>query len=335
MPPIVWFLLVIPFGIVLFFIIALVGFQVPSPIQPPRVEGGSPQEEALRKDLPAALSQYFTENNGSPVLRSRRAVAWGRGRMLINSFPIIKRMWLPTIWVLYLNPGKEFFLSYSVTWFGMPSMEGGDQYVQGRGRIVTGQNDLKNANVDRSEETLMWLYTLFASPDALLDLPRSAMEGGNKEKLTLKVPSAHGDDLQFDLVFARERGELTEVHTQRPTARDGRVLTFVAKYSGYAQVSEGIYLPSKLVLEWEDDPYIELSMKDVRYNAGIDEILAGRVVVEEAVEAETTEDVEEEVNGETTQEMVDGDEDIVDVTGEEVDSSASDEDGSSDTQKAS
>lgn len=320
-------------ALALFFVLGWVGFKLKPKLEVPEfIKNELVVEQPIDKKLPKSMKTFYTENIGDPVLIPSSVVAWGRGSMLANRIPFVGQMWLPLCWKLYMVPGEAFNFQVKVTWYTRTFFKGSDSYRDGRGRFGMGTNTVINANVDRSEQILMWLLSFLVSPMSILAKEGATWEQGEKTETSdsakVSFLSNEGDPLSFTFIIDPKEAEINKVETSRLTAKSGKWLPFHALYGNYRQNEEGVFLPTTMTASWEGDDYLKLEVVGLRYNVNVGEDMLPAPIPEPEPEPEPeaeddTEDQapesasEEEYMDEYAEESDDTEEEMTDSETEE------------------
>ncbi len=258
---------------VAYLIIFRIGFFFKPAEHKPELEPVDPPEMIpLPASLPYPVRHYLQMNFGDEVPLPTTAVAWGLGKRIGRSFGRLGPLWMPSHWSLYLVPGKEFVYRLTVTWFGRKMLQGGDELRQGYGRFIMNKDRLENANINKSEWIMLWLYTILAAPTAILADPRNTWEAIDDESARLSVPYMDGSRWEFTLLFDSQTGQLTGVDTLRVTSRDGKEIPYMIRMDQHKKLGPGT-LPGTMKAAWENDFYIMNDLSGVRYNVNISEVM--------------------------------------------------------------
>lgn len=253
------------------------GFRVPARVRIPDLGDGS---QALEKvpvpeGLPAPVERFYRAAFGEQVPVPRSVVMYGRGTFRVRKLPLVGFLWAPLSWTLHLAPGQAFVWQARVYWLRRMLVDGGDQYREGKGRFVMGKEVIEGDNLDYSEQVVLWLYTIYFSPGALLDLPAAAWHERGEHAAGLTVRDG-GRELSFTLHFDPASGHLARIETQRPASKAGTLYPFQLVLSQPRELDSGVMLPSQMGAAWEDDFYTYYQVLGARYNApAADVIQAG------------------------------------------------------------
>jgi hypothetical protein len=258
---------------VAYLIIFRIGFFFKPAEHKPELEPIDPPEMIpLPDSLPYPVRHYLQISFGEQVPLPTTAVAWGLGKRIGRSFGRLGPLWMPSHWALYLVPGKEFVYRLTVTWFGRRMLQGGDELRQGYGRFIMNKDRLENANINKSEWIMLWLYTIMAAPSAILADPRNTWEDVDDQTARLSVPYQDGTRWEFTLLFDSQTGQLTGVDTMRVASRDGKEIPYQIRMGEHAKLGAGV-LPGTMKAAWENDFYIVNNLSGVRYNVNISEVM--------------------------------------------------------------
>jgi hypothetical protein len=256
-----------------YLVIFRIGFFFKPKVRKPELEPIEPPEMIpLPEDLPSPLRRYLQMSFGDQVPLPATAVAWGLGKPIGRKFGRLGPLWMPSYWALYLIPGKEFVYRLTVTWFGRRMLQGGDELRQGYGRFIMNKDRLENANINKSEWVMMWMYTILAAPTAILADPNNTWEAVDDQTVRLSVPYRDGERWDFTLLFDSESGQLTGVDTLRVASRDGKKTPYQFRLGEYDKLGPGI-LPGLMQAAWENENYIINNLSGVRYNVNIAEVM--------------------------------------------------------------
>ena len=266
------FLVIVLGGMVLFTIIGLIGFKVKAKIQVPSL--GEPQASSFQPiptGLPAPLQRYLQQRYGDRMLIPASLAAWGNGTVIAASFPRLGKLWVPIRWNLFLKPGSEFVWRYTITWYTTPFMRAGEEFRQGRGRFVVGNRILRSPNVNQSEHTPLWLYTLqFALPAAVLDASVT-WQALDDQQVKMILPLPNGAPLEFVLYFNEDCSKLLQVKTERTANRTGVRQPFTVVFGEPAEFPGASILPASMQAAWGDDEiFMKPKVHGVCYGAEID-----------------------------------------------------------------
>ncbi len=280
---------------ILFVLVAavLIGFEVrpgPLPVHPEATVNIG--EVALPRNLPNTARAYYSAIADTTLPTVASAVTWGRGEIISGKNPKDSWLWLPFTWKLYLEPGRRFVWKAQLKWFGIPLVKGGDESVDGKGRFVMG-SDVKDGPIfDNGEYTMLWLYTIFSTPTALLTDERIRWEAAEDTTVVGFSLEEGGKTSSFALHFDPITSELKLVETLRMND-EGAIVPYQAIFDRYESF-DGIRLPTHCEGAWNGETYVRMDIDGVAYNVDIEE---GFQRAEEAAEA-STEAVESEAGDE-------------------------------------
>ncbi|MGD0005266.1 MAG: DUF6544 family protein [Anaerolineaceae bacterium] len=289
---------------VAYLIIFRVGFLFKPKVHKPELEPIDPPEMIpLPGNLPYPVRRYLQMSFGDQVPLPATAIAWGLGKRIGRNFGRLGPLWMPSYWALYLIPGKEFVYRLTVTWYGRRMLQGGDELRQGYGRFIMNKDRLENANINKSEWIMMWLYTILTAPSAILADANNTWEAVDDQTARLSVPYQNVERWDFTLLFDSQTGQLTGVDTLRVASRDGKKIPYQIRMGGHDKLGPGT-LPGFMKAAWENDFYIMNNLSGVRYNVNISEMMEegaseSNHMPPAAPEAEQTEEPEEQAEPET------------------------------------
>jgi len=286
---------------VAYLIIFRIGFFFKPAVHKPELEPIEALEMIpLPGSLPYPVRHYLQMSFGDQVPLPATAVAWGLGKRIGRSFGRLGPLWMPSYWALYLVPGKEFVYRLTVTWYGRRMLQGGDELRQGYGRFIMNKDRLENANINKSEWIMLWLYTILTAPSAILADPNNTWEAVDDQTARLSVPYLDGTRWEFTLLFDSQTGQLTGVDTLRVASRDGKQIPYQIRMGEHDKLGPGI-LPGFMKAAWENDFYIMNNLSGVRYNVNISEVMEEGAsesvhLSPAAPKEETAEEAEEKVD---------------------------------------
>ena len=258
---------------VAYLIIFRIGFFFKPAVHKPELEPIEALEMIpLPGSLPYPVRHYLQMSFGDQVPLPATAVAWGLGKRIGRSFGRLGPLWMPSYWALYLVPGKEFVYRLTVTWYGRRMLQGGDELRQGYGRFIMNKDRLENANINKSEWIMLWLYTILTAPSAILADPNNTWEAVDDQTARLSVPYLDGTRWEFTLLFDSQTGQLSGVDTLRVTSRDGKEIPYQMRMGKHEKLGPGT-LPGYMKAAWENDFYITNNLSGVRYNVNISEVM--------------------------------------------------------------
>ncbi len=259
---------------VAYLIVFRIGFFFKPKIHKPELEPIEPPEMIpLPGDLPYPVRRYLQMSfGGDQVPVPATAVSWGLGKRIGRNFGRLGPLWMPSHWALYLVPGKEFVYRLTVTWFGRRMLQGGDELRQGYGRFIMNKDRLENANINKSEWVMLWLYTIMVAPSAILADPANKWAAIDDQTARLSVPNQDGEAWDFTLRFDTQSGQLIEIETMRVASRDGKKVPYHMRLANHEKQGPGV-LPGSMKAAWENEYYIMNDVSGIRYNINIDEVM--------------------------------------------------------------
>jgi len=261
----------IPIAFVAAMVLMWLGFQIKARLVPPDLPAGqlSPKQP-LKENLPPVVRAYLTENFGDPAVTPATAVLWGRGKFAIRRYPVIGLLWAPLRWTLIIRPGYEFIWRINLSWYRFSFLIGGDELIKGQARFLMGKEERKSENLNLSQTTMLWLYSLLAAPSAVAADDRLEWQILEDRRVRMRTPFPGERTWDFNLAFDSSSGDLVHIETSRTTSRTGLAEPFQVRFSNYLQFAENIALPGKMQAAWGDEFYIKLDVEGVQYDADIE-----------------------------------------------------------------
>ncbi|HZU87502.1 MAG TPA: DUF6544 family protein [Anaerolineaceae bacterium] len=247
-------------GVIGTLVIGLLGFAIPSALHKPFIQ----QEETIAPEIPADLPpevRRWLEVSGLDKTPGGNLSAWGLGKMAGPNLPLFGRVWMPLRWLLFLQPGEAFVWRTQITWWRRRFISGGDTLYEGKGMFDMGANQLDGENLDASQFTLLWIYSLVLAPMQAFARPGLVWKEETQNAVTLQVPLAGSEEKSrdFTLEFDPASGFLSKLSTLRTTARKGNELPFFISISSTTrEITDGdstFKLPEGMELGWEDFIY--------------------------------------------------------------------------------
>lgn len=260
-------------GLVIFIILVPLGFAIKSRIVIPNLEPWYVvKTRPLPSTLPLPFYQYLKKISSHQIPAPITVVAWGRGRLIARKLPLFGAMWVPFAWALHMLPGKSFRWKTNVTWFNLSFLRGNDEYHQGHGKYTMNKTTLEGENMNLSQLTMMWLYTILFSPTTLVDNPQVTWQTSEDNSVMIEInPSQEAQTLAFILKFNPDNNELIQIETKRVTSK-GKPEAFKLQFKEYQPINPDILQSSLMQAAWENDVYTKIEIKGVRYNVDIVEI---------------------------------------------------------------
>lgn len=246
-------------------VVGLLGFAIPAGLRKPFLQQEETIAPEMPKNLPAAVRRWL-EVTGLDQTPGGDTVAWGSGKMAGPVLPLIGRVWMPLRWSLHLQPGKAFVWRAQITWWRRRFISGGDMLYDGQGIFDMGGKQLDGDNLNASQFTLLWIYSLLLTPLQTFSRPGLVWKNESESAVTLQVPLLFGDvkNHDFTLHFDPGTGQVQRIDTLRTTARKGDEQPFYAAPGGAARdVVDGsviFHLPENLELGWEDFTFQRLRL---------------------------------------------------------------------------
>jgi hypothetical protein len=247
------------------------GFLLKSPVHAPQREAVTrPLPIPLPRDLPPSLYHFFEKNYGTLIYPPATVVAWGRGQIIARRFGRLGPLWAPFSWTIDLMPGKNFVMTTRITWWRRNYIRGGEEYREGKGRFTYGKNSVKNPHIDRSEQTLLWLYTILLAPTTILLEPDiTCQKGEEDDSVCIRIPFSEEDTRSFVLHFDPETGQIARIDTFRTASRDGRLVPFKFVLEAPHSFGDDLIFPGRISVAWEEDPYVQYEIKGVNFNVDV------------------------------------------------------------------
>ena len=252
-------------------LIGWLGFRLRSPVHPPQREATTrPLPIPLPRDLPAPLYHFFEKNYGTLIYPPATVVAWGRGQIIARRFGRLGPLWAPFSWAIDLLPGQSFVMTTRITWWRQNYIRGGEEYREGKGRFLYGKNSVANPYIDRSEQTLLWLYTiLFAPTTMLLEPDITWQKGEDDDSVCIQIPFSQEDTRSFVLHFDPATGQIAHIDTHRTASRDGRLVPFKFALKDPHSFGADLILPDRVSVAWEQNPYVQYEIKGVYFDVDV------------------------------------------------------------------
>lgn len=259
--------------IIVGLVVGLAGFHYPPKVKIPLRQPKAPEKSILVTGrLPDCLKQFFTNNFGNPLPHPLSLVAWGRGRILTAPFPLLGPVWVPVTWTLDLAPGDRFVFNIKLAWFGKFFIKGGDEFQNGHGRFSLGGSMLENENLDLSETTLLWIYSLWLTPFALIGNEQVTWQTGDDSTIPADIAFGDNSVRRFQMQLTPGDYQLGWINTTRTTSREGKELGFHASFKAHRAFDNHYNFPSQMSLNWEDEKaYLHLELIGLRYDVDIEE----------------------------------------------------------------
>ncbi len=254
------------------------GFKIPARLRVPDLGRNNPaaRSAVLPDHLPPVVRRYLEQQHGGQPDNPDSVVAYGRGVFRIQRLPVLGNLWAPMAWTLHLHPGQAFVWQVRLYWWRRMIVDGGDQYRSGKGRFVMGKQVIEGENLDRSEQVVMWLYTLLFAPLAALLAPGARWSEVDEHNATLEIPDGERW-LHYKLTFDEHSGLLWRIETQRPASKSGELYPFKVWVKAHQSSADGPALPSRFSVSWEDDIYAAYEVAGVTLNAPVGQVLAAGV----------------------------------------------------------
>lgn len=272
----IWLLLVaLAVGFILFLVVFNIGLKIP-PAKPRWNPGESTplQTIALPDKLPVPVARYFSEYFGRTLPVPETVIASGVGRFRVGEYPRIlpflggKDIWAPIAWTIFLKPGEAFVLRSRIQWFRRSILMGGDELREGVGRFEMGDKALDGENLDNSQHTVLWLYTLYLAPMYLLTLPGLEWEQVDERFWRFTVP--YKDEIkEFSIRFDERSGEMVRVNTSRSGSRSGEKYPFHVIFDRYRLFDDKYRLAQVMGMSWDEGEYVSYQLENIAYNADI------------------------------------------------------------------
>ena len=230
------------------------------------------EETAIPRDLPLPVRNYFEQYFSGAYPVPRTVVAHGHGRFRVRRLPLFGWIWAPLAWQLYLAPGQAFVWRMRLYWFHRLVVDGGESYIQGHGRYLAGRTLTESEGLDRSERTLLWLYTLIFAPGAMLAHPGAAWQpiGDHTARLLLTFPD---EILEFTLYFDDETSGLKRIETIRCGSRGEVLYPYQICLRDEIDLGGDNKLPSHFATAWEGDIYARYQTDAIAMNGPIAEAI--------------------------------------------------------------
>jgi hypothetical protein len=256
-------------------ILGLIGFRYPPKVKIPFRETQDPDNNVTSAAaLPDYLNQYLYNNFGDPLPHPSSLTAWGRGRILTAPFPLLGPIWVPLTWSIDLAPGNCFVFQIKLTWFGKVFVKGGDEFKNGHGRFSLGGRAIENANLDLSEATLLWIYSLWLLPFSILGNEHITWSVKDDHTVQAEIIFAGDQAHSFQMLIMPDKHELGSIHTTRTTSREGKELDFHATFNEYRAFDNNYHYPSQISLNWGDEKaYLHLDLTGLRHDVNIEEVI--------------------------------------------------------------
>jgi hypothetical protein len=261
--------------IILALTVGLAGFRYPPKVKIPLRQPIVHENGILATGrLPDCLIRFLTNNFGNPLPHPQSLVAWGRGRILTAPFPLLGPIWVPLTWTLDLVPGDRFVFLITLAWFGKFFIKGGDEFQKGHGRFSLGGSILENENLNLSEATLLWIFSLWLAPFALIGNENVMWQTG--DYCTIQADCSFGESRirRFHMQVTQADNKLDSINTSRTTSREGKDLGFHASFAAHRAFDSHYNFPSQMSLNWEDEKaYLHVELIGLRYDVDIEEAI--------------------------------------------------------------
>lgn len=214
-------------------------------------------------DLPEPVQRYFKHvlQEGQPYINCVRLKHTGQFKT------DLQKDWVNINGEQYFNAGRPGFV-----WKGTTSMFAArDMYINNRGRLVVSLFDVLKIVDSRGEqvdqgELLRWLGEGVWFPTNLL--PRANLQWTPIDNRSAKLSLQHSELSVFYNVQFNEKGEITQLQTQRYMGTDS-LETWVGKLSEYQKINN-IIIPTVIEAEWKlkqgDYPYAKFRVTAMEYS---------------------------------------------------------------------
>jgi len=256
-------------------LILWLGFKIPPRLRIPELGTSNPPPKTMPipPDLPAPVANYINQIHGQDPGAARSVVVYGQGQFRVRRLPLIGYLWAPLAWTLHILPGEAFVWQARIYWWRNLIVDGGEEYREGQGRFSMGKKTIEGETMNRSEQVVMWLYTLLYAPVAVLEFPGLLWTTEGEHSASLKIPAGE-QFLSFRLDFDAHSGRLAQIETQRPASRSGEFFPYQVKIGAYRSVGNNLTLPTRFSVAWEKDEYARYEVAGVSMNAPVDEVIA-------------------------------------------------------------
>jgi hypothetical protein len=217
---------------------------------------------AMPDDLPAPVTRCYRAIALFP--RVETAYAHGRGKIALGSKPF--KVWLPLRWQSWVEPGRQFRWDAESTWFGLKLFGGGDEIVGGEARFAMGPMAQTGDAIFKAEHPILWFYTLWFCPSALLAMPGIRWEAVDDVTACLHFPPMNGQETRpFILHFDPASSALVRISTERFQDQTGEYVPYQGTM-GVRRSFGGTSLSVTAGAAWGDDFYVHLTLEHARYN---------------------------------------------------------------------
>ena len=247
---------------------AWIGVQQPASSLLPPASGTEPRgSRPLPAGLPAPVRTYLAGALGDAVPIMETAIAWGTARLRLGP------LWTSSRWRAYTVPGRDFYRTLEIKWFGRTLLTGYDAYVDADGVKALGPplNLFETGPaVSQGENMMLWAEAPWAP--SVLAGERAQWHPIDATAAYLRYPAAAGAGV-LRAAFDPGSGRLREMTGER--ARHGKQKrSWRSRYSQWQPVTglgRPVSIPHRLVLQWADQgqPYADILLDGIVYNVDV------------------------------------------------------------------
>lgn len=154
---------------------------------------------------------------------------------------------VPITWRLDLAPGRAFRWDVGLRVLDRSLTHASAQYREGHGRLEVGGRAHEGVEIDGSERTLLWAWTMALAPEALLAAPSTVFEAAGPDVLVARFGAG---EPPHELRFGRE-GLLLEVATDRFNLESGEPVPWRVRFDDYRTYGS-VRAPRQVTTHWEE-----------------------------------------------------------------------------------
>jgi hypothetical protein len=262
--------IVLTAGFLIILLVFWLGFKIlPKPEIPDyTINEEEPASIPLPNDLPLPFATWLNLVYDQHIIVPQTLTAWGNGQIITAQLAGLGPLWAPLRYQLTLTPGQNFVWKTQVMWLGRTYFKGGDQFKEGKGKFQMGENTLENPNIDRGEQTVLWLYTICLAPSTLVNNPLVQFKTLDDHTVEVVISPSDFPEMLFTLLFDPNTHHLRQINTTRTTSKEGKNLpySYQLDHPQKVSVNDPISLPSYIIAGWENDPYYRFKLHGVEYN---------------------------------------------------------------------
>ncbi len=249
-------------GLVCLAGVGWLGLQVqPTNLPPPDDKPNDLGAVAIPSSMPGPVRRYFQTTIGNEVPLISSLVVYGRARANFG-------FWMPLRYRLVHHPGYAFERYMEVTWFGMPILKAVDRYIEGVGMTGPLSNLSKGPATDQGANMILWVEAPLM-PSLWITDPRIRWEQIDERSARLIFPFGEEED-EVIVHFDPQSSLITHIRAMRYRDAESGKIPWRADFLEW-QTKEGITLPSRIAITWEDqgEPWSYWDLEEYFWNVGI------------------------------------------------------------------